>query len=111
VSWRPLRLRIDFENFGGAPPGATTCTPSVGRAQSFVARGTRFRTTEGLRVSQRSSEILLKHPNAIFAKGFWAIVSARFPFGTSDEESPVLTALTRDGRVSALAGYIGGAGE
>ena len=47
----------------------------------------------------------------MFADGFWTIVSAVFPFGQSDEESPVLTALTRSGRVSALAGYIGGAGE
>src|SRR5688572_27304498 len=36
VSWRPLRLKILFENFGGAPARRTTCTPSVGRAQSFV---------------------------------------------------------------------------
>jgi hypothetical protein len=111
VSWRRLRLRIDFENFGGAAPGETTCTPSVGRAQTFVARGTRFRTTKGLRVGQPSSEILEKHPDAVFADNFWTIVSARFPFGQSDEESPVLSALTSSGRVSALTGYIGGAGE
>jgi hypothetical protein len=47
----------------------------------------------------------------VFADGFWALVTAQFPFGSSDEESPVLRALTKDGRVSALAGYIGGAGE
>lgn len=111
VSWRSMRLRIDFENFGGTLPGETACTPSVGRAQSFVARGTRFRTTEGLRVKQPTSEILERHPSAVFAGGFWAIVSAQFPFGSSEEESPVLTALPRDGRVSALTGYIGGAGE
>jgi hypothetical protein len=111
VSWRPLRLRIHFENFGGASPGQTTCTPSVGRAQSFVASGARFRTTGGLRVKQPTSEILERHPDAVFADGFWAIVSAQFPFGSSDEESPVLSALPINGRVSALTGYIGGAGE
>lgn len=111
VSWGPLRLRISFENFGGASPGQTTCTSSVGRAQTFVARGTRFRTTEGLRVGQPTSEIPKRHPDAVFADGVWTIVSARFPFGSSEEESPVLTALPRNRRVSALAGYIGGAGE
>jgi hypothetical protein len=111
VSWRPLRLKILFENFGGAPAGQTTCTPTVGRAQSFVARGPRFRTTKGLRVGQSSSQIPERHPSAVFADGFWALVTAQFPFGSSDEESPVLSALTKDGRVSALAGYIGGAGE
>lgn len=47
----------------------------------------------------------------MFENGRWIIVSAVFPFGQSEDESPVLTALTRRGRVSALAGYIGGAGE
>jgi hypothetical protein len=111
VTWGHLRLRIFFENFGGAGAGQTTCTPSVGRAQTFVARGTRFRTTAGLRVNQPSAAIPERHPDAVFADGFWAIVSAVFPFGPSDDESPVLTALTRNGRVSALGGYIGGAGE
>lgn len=111
VTWGRLRLRVYFENFGGAEPGQSTCTPSVGRAQTFVARGARFRTTQGLRVNQPSAAILERHPDALFADGFWTIVSAVFPFGTSNDESPVLTALTTNGRVSALAGYIGGAGE
>jgi hypothetical protein len=111
VTWGRLQLRIYFENFGGAAPGQTTCTPSVGRAQTFVARGTRFRTTQGLRVNQPSPAILERHREAVFENGRWIIVSAVFPFGASEEKSPVLTALTRRGRVSALAGYIGGAGE
>jgi hypothetical protein len=111
VSWRSLRLKILFENFGGQLPGQTTCTPSVGKAQSFVARGSRFRTVEGLRVGQSSSEIPERHPDAEFRDGFWAVVTAVFPFGENAEESPVLSALTRRGRVVALAGYIGGAGE
>lgn len=111
MSWRRLRLRIDFENFGGTRPGQTTCTPSVGRAQSFVASGSGFRSSRGLRVGQPSSSIRLKHPQADLRDGAWALVLARFPFGDSDELSPVVSALVRDGRVSALAGYIGGAGE
>ena len=112
VRWRAIRLQVFFENFGGTRPGQTTCTPSVGRAQSFVARGTRFRTVRGLRVGAASSTIKERHPDAEFqSEGFWALVLATFPFGSSDEPAPVLNALVADGRVSALAGYIGGAGE
>lgn len=112
VEWRRLRLRIYFENFGLVAPGQTTCTPSAGNAQSFVARGSRFRTVGGLRVGDRSSSIPAKHPGAEFQpKGFWALVLATFPFGDNEEPAPVLNALVSGGRVIALAGYIGGAGE
>lgn len=112
VEWRRLRLRITFENFGGALPGQTTCTASVGRAQGFVARGPRFRTVNDLRVDQPSASIPVKHPDAeLQPRGFWALVLATFPFGSSEEPAPVLNALVMGGRVIALAGYIGGAGE
>ena len=111
VDWRPLRLRIYFANFGAVRPGQTTCTASVGRAQTFVARGTRFRTVNGLRVGDPSSSIGRKHPEAQFRRGSWALVLARFPFGAADEPSPVLSARVGGGRVRALEGYIGGAGE
>jgi hypothetical protein len=111
VLWARLRLRIDFENFGGSEPGQTTCTPSVGRAQAFIARGRRVRTIRGLRVGQPSASIPERHPDAEFRDGAWAVVLAVFPFGVDDEPSPVLSAIPRAGRVAALTGYIGGAGE
>ena len=112
VEWRRLRLRITFENFGAARPKETTCTPSVGRAQSFVARSPRFRTVNDLRVGQPTSAIRAKHPAAEFQPaGFWAVVLARFPFGDGAAPRPVLNALVSGGRVIALTGYIGGAGE
>lgn len=112
MEWRRLRLRIYFANFGGVRRGQTTCTASVGRAQSFVARGSRFRTVRELRVGHPSSSIPIKHPNAeLQPQGFWALVLATFPFGYSEEPAPVLNALVMGGRVIALAGYIGGAGE
>lgn len=112
VDWRRLRLRIYFENFGGVRPGQTTCTASVGKAQSFVARGSRFRTVKDLRVGHPSSSIPAKHPDAEFQPaGFWALVLAKFPFGADEEPAPVLNALVTGGRVIALAGYVGGAGE
>ena len=110
VDWRRLGLRIYFANFGGMRPGQTTCTSSVGRAQTFVARSARFRTRNGLRVGDPSSSIRMKHPRARFRGRSWALVLAVFPFG-DDEPSPVLSALVGGGRVRTLQGYIGGAGE
>ena len=110
VEWRRLRLRITFANFGGPRPGETTCSSSVGRAQSFVARGSRFRTWEGLRPGARSSSILERHPSAEFRQGSWWLRTAVSPFG-DEEEYPVVRAVVRDGRVRALSGWIGGAGE
>jgi len=110
VDWRRLQLRIYFANFGGVRPGQTTCTSTVGRAQTFVARSARFRTQKGLRVGDPSSSIRTKHPDAQFHGRFWALVLAVFPFGDK-EPSPVLSALVSAGRVRTLQGYIGGAGE
>lgn len=111
VDWDRLRLRIFFENFGPAPVGATTCDPGVGRAQVIVARGTRFRTAEGLRIGDPTARIPLLYPGAEFRDGrAWALVLARFPWGDGGLE-PVLNALPAKGRVAALVGYIGAAGE
>lgn len=110
VDWRRLRLRITFANLGGHGPGQTTCTPSVGRAQSFRARGSRFRTVAGLRVGQRSASIVERHPSAEFREGKWWLVTAVSPFG-DESEYPVLHASVSGGRVRSLAGVIGAAGE
>jgi len=110
VDWRRLRLRIVFANFGGHRPGQTTCTPSVGRAQAFTARGSRFRTSAGLRVGSSSASILRLHPQAEFRQGSWWLVTAISPFG-DESEYPVVRALIAGGRVRALAGWIGAAGE
>jgi hypothetical protein len=110
VDWRRLRLRIDFENFGGHAPGLTTCSPSVGRAQSFTARGSRFRTVAGLRAGARSDSIQDRHPSAEFRDGKWWLVIAVSPFG-DESEYVVLQATVGGGRVRSLGGPIGGAGE
>ncbi len=110
VDWRRLRLRIHFENFGATRPGQTTCTASVGRAQSFSVRGSRFRTVAGLRVGNRSSAIRVLHPDARFREGKWWLVTAVSPFGDRSEYA-VLQATVGDGRVRSLSGWIGGAGE
>src|SRR3954447_315482 len=48
VKWRRIGLRITFASYA-VGPGADICSPSVGLAQSFAARGSRFRTWASLR--------------------------------------------------------------
>ena len=111
VDWDRLRLRITFANFGGHGPGQTTCTSSVGKAQSFTVRGRRFRTWNGLRVRHRSDSILGRHPTAEFRDQSWWLRTAVSPFGPDETEYPVVNAVVRNGRVVALGGWIGSAGE
>lgn len=110
VDWRKLRLRIVFANFGARGHRQTTCTSSVGRAQTFTARGSRFRTVRGLRPGASSKSIPTRHPNAEFRQGSWWLVTAVSPFG-DESEYPVIRAIVGGGRVRALAGFIGAAGE
>lgn len=110
VDWRRLRLRIVFANFGALPRGKSVCSASVGAAQTVIARGSRFRSRNGLRVGDRSSSIRRKHPDATYRNGSWALVTAVFPFGDT-KPAPVLSARVSGGRVRALVGYVGAAGE
>jgi hypothetical protein len=109
VRWR-VGLRISFTNFGGIAPGTSMCSPSVGLAQSFAARGSRFRSWAGLRPGMRSSRIADLHPYAQLRRGTWWLRTAVSPFG-DESEYPVVQALVGGGRVRALSGWIGGAGE
>jgi hypothetical protein len=106
IQWRRLRLKATFANFSLE----SACSPSGGRLQLATVRSRRFRTTRGVRVGTRSWTIPLRHRNAEFVAGAWWIASVVLPFGT-EEETPTIRALVRDGRVSALALYIGAAGD
>jgi hypothetical protein len=110
VDWRRLRLRIYFANFGGTTSGETTCSASVGRAQSFTARGRRFRTWEGLRVGHRSATIIERHPSAEFRQGSWWLRTAISQIG-DEHEHAVVSAIVSGGRVRILRGWIGAAGD
>jgi hypothetical protein len=110
VEWRRLRLRITFANFGGHGPGHTTCSASVGRAQSFAVRGPRVQTWEGLRVGEPSATILERHRSAEFRRGSWWLRTAVSPFGDGSE-CAVVSALVSGGRVTILKGWIGSAGK
>jgi hypothetical protein len=110
VRWRGLGLKIVFASFDSPVPGRTTCSSSVGRAQSFVASGPRFTTDLGLRPGQPSTQIRALYPDTEFERGAWTLVSAVSPYGDGTE-SPVLRAFTKAGTVASLAGWIGAAGD
>jgi hypothetical protein len=110
IDWRALRLRIYFANFGGFGPGQTTCSPSVGLAQSFTVRGRRFRTWKGLRPGDRSSSVRRRHPSARFRRGSWWLRTAHSRAG-GDSDYPVVEALVSGGRVRVLRGWVGAAGD
>jgi hypothetical protein len=110
VRWRSLHLRMTFYNLGAAPIGTTTCTPSVGLANDFTVRGPRFRTSAGLRVGDASSRITELYADAELHDGAWWLVSAYSNIGEGGDY-PVLRAIVAAGRVRAIAGVIGGAGE
>ena len=106
VTWRRLRIRATFANFGLAD----ACSPSGGLLQSATLRSRRFRTTRGVRVGTRSRTIPAKHHNAQFRNGSWWIASAVLPFG-DQRETPTVRALVRNGQVSAFTLFIGAAGD
>ena len=110
VKWRRLGLRINFVNLGGAPPGLTTCSDGLGRAQSVVIKGRRFRTWKGLRVGMSREQVLRRHPAAEPRGNKWWLRTAVSPFGDGSEY-PVLAAVGRAGRIVAFEGWIGAAGE
>jgi hypothetical protein len=110
ADWSALRLRIVFASFGSREPGETVCSPTVGRAQTFTARGRAFRTSAGLRVGDRRSLIRRRHPAARLHGTTWWLRTATSLVGEG-ESYGVLRARTRSGRVSTFSGWIGAAGE
>jgi hypothetical protein len=110
VYWRRLGLRIVFANFGGTLPGQTNCSATVSFAQSFTARSRKFRTWKGLRPGAATNTIPVRHPAARFRQGSWWLRTATSVIGTG-QPYPVLRATVGHGRVRALAGWIGAAGD
>jgi hypothetical protein len=110
VDWDQLRLRIFFANFGALPPGGDVCDRRVGKAQLFRVRGARFQTWRGLRVGQRSADIRARHPGARFRDGTWWLRTGINRAGDPAEYA-VLRALVAGGRIRALSGWIGAAGD
>ena len=115
VKWRRLRLRIEFHNFGGVEPGKTICSDAF--AQSFSAKGRKFRTWRGLRVGMSRDRMLELHPGAELFEGdryqprAWWLRQQISPFGDGTTSYSIVAARVRRGSVSRLDGWIGGAGE
>jgi hypothetical protein len=107
VRWRPLRLRILFANYG--EPGANPCANRIGLASSFTVMGRAFRTGKGLQVDDRVRRLRELYPRAKRRRGTYWLRTARF-LGVGDR-FPVLSATAAGGRVKALKGYIGAAGD
>src|SRR5215217_271619 len=107
VRWRKLKLRIDFENFGGHDP----CSKK-GRAQSFtIGFEKRWRTSRRLRVGQSVERLKDRYRHARRHGSEYWLKSAYSPFGTGTHYA-VLAARTHHLRfVSGFSGRIGGAGE
>jgi hypothetical protein len=108
VRWKRLKLKMVFVSFGGG----SVCDDDVGRAQTFRVRGTRFRTWHGLRVGQPEASVTRRHPAAELRAGAWWLKTAISPIGDGRSEYAVLDArIGPGGRVRALRGWIGAAGD
>lgn len=107
VRWKKLKLRIDFENFGGHNPCGRH-----GQAQSFsIGFEKRWRTSRHLRVGQPVDRLknLYRHARR-HGSEYW-LKSAYSPLGTGGHYA-VLAARTHHLRfVSGFEGWIGAAGE
>jgi len=113
VNWTRLGLRATFGNLGGARPGTTICSPSVGRLGAATIRGRGFRTERGLRVGDSTARLRALHSGARFRLGSWWLATAPVVFGgiEDDERLPIVRAITRDGKVARFALHVPAAGE
>ena len=113
VNWGALGLRATFVNLGLAPPGTTTCTPSVGKLQVATIRGRGFRTQRGLHVGDSTARLKALHSGARFRQGSWWLATAPAVMGDVEpgERFPIVRAITQGGKVARFALHIGAAGE
>ncbi len=113
VNWARLGLRATFGNLGGARPGTTICTPSVGLLGAATIRGRGFRTQRGLRVGDSTARLKSLHSGARFRLGSWWLATTPVVLGDieADERFPIVRAIAQGGKVARFALHIGAAGE
>ena len=101
--WNRLGLKALYTSFGAVEDFCED-----GFLQSATLRSRIWRTWAGLRVGMRTSRIRRLHHNATFERGKW-VLATQDVFGS--EPSPTVTALVRNGRVSAFSLFVGRAGD
>ena len=111
VRWSNLRLRMIFVNLGAPGAGQSICSDRGSKAQTFRTRGRSIRTWKGLRVGNREERVLELHPNARFRQGSWWIKTSRSPIGGGGIFPVVDATLNDAGRIKAIRGFIGAAGD
>ena len=101
--WSAPRLTALFTSFG-----AINDVCRQGLLQTAVVRSPVWRTWAGLRVGMRSTRVLELHHHAEFSGGKW-VLATQDVIGSGP--SPTVSALVREGRVTALSLWVGSAGD
>jgi hypothetical protein len=108
VTWRKLKLRIEFDNYGGHD----ACSKKGGQAQSFsIGFSKRWQTSRGLRIGDSVKALKhLYHHAKRHGSNYW-LKSAYSPLGMGGHYA-VLAARTHHLRwIRGFSGWVGGAGE
>lgn len=111
TSWSAVGLTADFGNLGG---GGSACG-DAGSMNAFTIGGGRFfglvRTTANLKLGDRVSQIRPRYRHAErHGRRTWWLRSAHSPIAGGFRYA-VLTARTKEGRVTAFSGFVGAACE
>lgn len=103
--WPAIGLTIQAESFAAGDPCAFVQTVTISGPHAQ-----RWRTTRGLRVGASFTTLRHLYPSTSRHGLVWWLTSTRSPFGDG-ATVPVISAIVRNGRVTALRGVVGGAGE
>lgn len=106
VKWRRLKATALFVNYGGY----SACDTRYGLLQTMTIKGSRFRTTEDIRVGSPTGDIPEAHPDAEFIDSTWWIAKIFLPYGDGSDVASI-KAIPSGGEVSALSLYVGAGGD
>jgi hypothetical protein len=115
VTWPLIGLVIRFADLGGRD----ACSPNNGRTQNVAIlgeAGRAWRTSRGLRIGHSVRQLRRRYPSAsLHGRRTWWLVTGRTRIGRSCNGGacpyPVLSAVTRDGRIAAFRLRVGAAGD
>lgn len=104
-TWPAIGLSIQMTSFGGGDPCAYAQLLTISGPAS---RG--WRTVRGLRVGASVATLRRLYPQARQRGALWTLTAARSPYA-DNQVVAVIWAVTVRGRVTAIRGWIGGAGD